>query len=631
MLNVFMSILAAIAVLPSDRLAMADRLFDKGRYSEAAVEYASLQTEPSIAVDELLFRLAECDRLTGKNELARNRYAELFAKHPDSKHVAQARFLYAMGATGDEHRKLLAELDSDRVDKSTRAAALYHLGVESTSIEMLERCIKLEPMGKYASYARMRMGLLLISSANAKEWRRGIELILDIAFSKSPLAEEALHCAAIYSYRNKQYWEASSLFRRYRKTYPKGEHVTEAESMSAWCDFMQGKFADAAAACGDGKTDDLAYIRAACAYSSGDNERALELFQKYLEDYPNGNYRVDAKLPIVRIELEMAKKSGDGTKIVESAKRGFSLSKLAADELQLAWAFENAGRQDEAIAEYGMIVRNFPDTEEAAEALFRKAMVEMRREHWLAAELALSEALSSGKLVQRKASALYWRGVAAIRVDHEAEGIKFLQEAVSLGLGMDENREARLMIADFDLGHNRLTAATNAYSQLVREGACDRMNAARILAVGRLLGGEDAKICAKALIGGKSQEWQQAGYSLLGAAEEQVGSYTAAIDAYRKCIAVPVKTTEIAEASFRLGSLEYRAGEHDNADATLKQAVALNGDNPRLRAEAYLLLAKNAVAKGDGETAKAYATVVTSLFDDAAIIAEARKILAKGQ
>ena len=45
------------------------------------------------------------------------------------------------------------------------------------------------------------------------------------------------------------------------------------------------------------------------------------------------------------------------------------------------------------------------------------------------------------------------------------------------------------------------------------------------------------------------------------------------------------------------------------------------------RGAAYLALAENAEAKGDAKSAVAYATVVTSLFDDAALVGAAKKIL----
>ena len=621
-------LLSAIAVLPADRLAMADRLFNKGEYADAEKEYRSLSGAQGIAEDELMFRLAECDRVTGKSAEALKGYRTLSEKFPASKHATRARFLYAMGQKGLEKRKLLADLDSDRVDLETRTAALYYLGVESSDAEVLAKCVKLAPNGKYAPYANLKYGSLLNASADPTERRRGLEVILGIAFGKSPLASEALYLAAIHSYREKKYGEAGSLFRRYLRNFPTDENAAEAQSMSAWCDFMEGRYADAAATCGEGKTDDLAYIRAACAYSTGDNERALALFKKYLEDYPQGRYRADAELPIARIEFDAARQANDAAKTVESAKRGFGLSKLASDQLRLAWAYEKSGKPDAAVEEYALVVKNYPGTEEAAEALYHKAMIDARRENWSATELALAEALAGGKLGKRKAEALYWRGVAAMKLGHEAEGAAFLEQSVAAGIGLDESREARLMIADCDYRGGRVDLAKKAYAKLVKEGACERMSASRIHMVGKLLGGEEGEICAKVLTKGATPEWRQAGWALLGDCSEKRAAYTAAIDAYRKCLAEPVQTEEAAAVALKLGKLESRNGEFDVSDQTLKKAISLNEANAHARAEAYLTLAKNAGERDDWKSAIAYATVVTSLFDDKEICDEAKKIVA---
>ena len=621
-------VFAALAVLPSDRMAMADRLFNKGKYADAAAEYGALVGAEGVAADEITFRLAECNRATGKDAAARPLYREVFEKHPDSPRAAEARFLYAMGSPAEERRRRLAELDSDRVPAETRAAALYHLGTETSDTEALSRCVKVSPKGRYAPYANLRYGMLLHDSKDPAERRKGIEVLLGLAFGTSPLADEALYFASIQSYRDKKYGEAGSLFRRYRKLFPKGEHADETRTMSVWCDFMEGRFADAAAACGEGGTDDLDYLKAACAYSTGDNASALELFKKYLENYPSGVYRADTELAIARIEFDVASAADDASARVESAKRGFSLSKLAADELRLAWAYEQAKKYEDAAAEYAEVVKRFPGTPEAAEALYHKAMIDARGENWSAAELALAEALKSGKLGARTAEANYWRGVAAMRLGHEAEGAASLKAALEGGLAIDETREAKLMIADVDWRAGRVDAAKAAYRALVAEGACERMSAARILAVGKLLDGEEAETCATALTKGDTPEWRQAGWALKGACAERRGAYSAAIDAYRKCLAEPVKTESCAKASLALGKLEFRAGEFDAADRTLKGAVTLNAGDTAARAEAYLTLAKNAGGKGDWESAVAYATVVTSLFDDETFVAEAKKIIA---
>ena len=617
----------AITVLPSDRMAMADRLFNRGEYKEAEAEFRALSGAEGIAADELLFRLAECDRVQGRSDAALKGYAELFTKHPDSPHAARARFLNAMGHSGLERRKRLAELDSDRIDVETRTAALYHLGSEASDLELLAKCVKLAPKGTYAPYANLKYGMLLNASADPAQRRKGMEVLLGVAFGTGELADEALYLAAIQSYREKKYGEAGSLFLRYRKKFPKGEHFEETRSMSAWCDFLQGRYADAAATCGAGGADDLDYIKAACAYSTGESETALRLFRKYLEDYPQGAYRANAELPIARIEFDAAQKTNDVPRTIETAKRGFALSKLAADQLRLAWAYEKAGKSEEAVAEYAKIAQGHPGSEEAAEALYRKAMIDARGENWSAAELALAEAMASGKLGKRTAEATYWRGVAAMKLGHEVEGSGFLENAVAAGLGLDESREARLMVADFDYKSGRIDQAKAAYLKLVQEGACERMSAARILSVGRLLGGAEAETCAKALTKGDSAEWRQAGWALLGDCEAKREAYAAAIESYRKCLAEPVKTESAAAASLALGKLEFRAGEFDRAEATLKTAVSLNTASARARAEAYLALARNAGAKNDWKSAVAYATVVTSLFDDEAICAEAKKIV----
>ncbi len=617
----------AITVLPADRLAMADRLFNRGQYEEALKEYKALAGQEGIAADEILFRLAECDRVSGRTAEALKEYVELFTRYPESEHAPRARFLNAMGRTGLERRKLLSELDSDRVDLETRTAALYHLGSEASDTEALEKCVKLDPKGKYAPYANLKYGTLLNASEDPKARRKGVEVLLGLAFGGGELADEALYLAAIQSYREKKYGEAGSLFRRYRKNHPKGEHFDESRSMSAWCDFLEGRYADAAATCGQGEADDLAYIRAACAYSTGDNETALRLFRKYLDDYPKGAYRADAELPIARIEFDRAVETNDVAKTIESAKRGFGLSKLAADELRLAWAYEKAGKPVAAVAEYAQVARNFPGSDEAAEAMYRKAMIDARDDNWSAAELALAEAMSSGKLGKRTAEATYWRGVAAMKLGHEVEGAGFLENAVAAGIGLDESREARLMVADFDHRSGRLEQAKAAYAKLVKEGACERMSAARILAVGRIVDIEDAEICARALVKSEAPEWRQAGWGLLGDCEMKRAAYSAAIEAYRKCLAEPAKTESAAAAALALGKLEFRAGEFENADRTLKTAIELNAANARVRAEAYVTLAKNAGAKGDWKSAVAYATVVSSLFDDVEFGAEAKKII----
>ncbi len=630
-------VLAALTVLPADRMAMADRQFDRGQYADAKAEYLAVRGAEGIAEDELLYRLAECDRALGDKAAARGRYAELLAKFPLSRHADRARLQKALASEGTARTDELKLLDRDGVAKEIRVAALYHYGTEANDAAALSRCLALDPKGPYAVYAKFRHASLTIDSAEPAARRTAIAELMEIHYgSDVALGRDALYLAASRSYAEKRYGEASSLFKRYIKVYPDDARLASARSMAAWSAYMTGRYAEAITLCGAGETDDAAYLLAAAHYATGDIAKAKPLFQSYLERFPHGRYRTAVELPLARMEFNDAEKTDDAARTIEAARRSAALSKSAADRLRLAWALEKGGQTDEARAEYARVAVDFPKTEEAAESLFRGAMIELRAHKWSSAELLLAEALATGKGQKRRAESLYWRGVAASRLGHDAEADGFLDEALQLGLSLDEAREARLMRADFDFKAGRTKEAKAAYAQLVREGACERMSAAKMRSVGQFLltcpagadATDEAKMCARALAAaGDSPEWRQAGYSLLGQAEEAAGEYSAAIDSYRRAMDEKVRTEDSAAVVLSLGKLLSKADEHGEADRYLKEAVQLSARDNARRAEAYVWLAKNCEAMTDYRGAVAYATIVSSLFDDRAALAEAKKIL----
>ena len=622
-------LLAAITVAPSDRLAMADRLFNRGAYVDARAEYESLRGENVLPYDDLLYRLAECDRAVGRKAEARASYGELLEKFPASRHADRARLMCALAGTDDEKRSELRVLDSDRVAADIRSAALYHLGVLNNDAAAFERCVSVSPKGRYAPYAKLRRASLLAGSQDSAERRQAVRLLLEIAFSNNgEFSEEALYLAATTSYGEKRYGEAATLFRRYMKYYPKGKHIRDAVSVCAWCDYLTGKYADAISLCGSGTTEDTAFLLAASTHATGDAAKAKPLFEAYIEKYPQGRYVKDSELPLSRLGFAEAEKSGDSQKALEFAKRAAAISNSPSDRLRVAWAYEKCESPEDAEREYLAVAADFPGTPEAAEAMFRKALADLREERWSAAELSLAEALG-GKLDQRRhAEALYWRGIAAIRMGHEEEGVEHLRSAIEKGLALDQSREARLLIADCDYNSGRRDEAKRAYSRLVKEGAAARMSAAKTLAVGKLLfPGEEAEICAKALIKIDAPEWRQAGYALQGAVEENSKAFSAAIESYRRCMAENCKTEDLPKVAARLGALEAANGDWDNAEATLARAVELNADDVMARAESYLHLAEVSAAKGKIKSARAYATVLTTLFEGTPFAKSAEDIL----
>lgn len=633
-------LIAAVAVLPSDRMAMADRLFDRGEYASAQKEYVALKGASGIAADEILFRLAECSRLAGDGAKARSAYGELVDKYPLSRHADRSRLMMALETRGAERVSQLKLLDSDKVRPAVRASALYHIGIETDDKDALVRCIKLDPKGPYSLYAKFHHASLIADDPDPAVRRSAIGELLEIHHAgDKKLAREALYFAAVRSYSDKRYGEASMLFRRYMKAHEGDSRAEAARYYAAWSDYLAGKYSDAAALCGDGKTDDAAYLLASCAYATGDHAAARKRMVEYLEKFPTGKYRSSIELPLARMDYDEAEKTGDMPRMVESARRAFALSKTSHDKLRLGWAYEKSLRMNEARAEYDALAKTFPGTSDALEALYRKAIIDICEGKWSPAELALAEMLSTGKVTSRKADALYWRGIAAVRMGHEEKGVGYLKEALSAGLSLDASREARLILADEDFKAGRVKEARDSYVRLIGEGAVDRMGAAKLSAVGRFLleldegdkALEEVKKCAKAILAVSkgSPEWNQEAYALLGAAEEEGGEFSSAIGSYRQALAEKVTTDRRRTVALNLGVLLSKAGETAEADAVLKEAVKLNSGDSAARARAYLYLAKTCEVAQDVRGACDYATVVTTLFNEPEIVAEAKKILDK--
>lgn len=620
--------LAAMAITPADRLAMADRRFNQRDYATAFKEYQALYRSGEQVNDGLLFRLAECRRAQDNQTDARRYYQVLLKKYPNSKHASQARLMSALAVAGETRRTELLLLDSDSSPADIRAAALYYLALDDNDPEKLQRAIKLDPNGKYAPHAKLRRASILASSGNAKEKRDAVELLTGIAFGHDEdsrkFAEDALYLAAATSYSDKKYRDAGNLLHRYLRSYPGGKYEKDVVKICAWCDYMQGKYTDTLALCVQEESDDTAYLTGASHYALGENELALKDFRGYLQKYPAGRYRNEAELPLARLEFGEAEKAGDMAKMVDAAQRGAKLGGIASDCLRLAWAYERAGRVDDAMREYIAVADRFPGTKEASEAMYLKAMIDLRERRWNAADLALKEALGNKLEPRRIPEAKYWRGIASVQLEHVEEGVALLKEAIEGGISLDMTREAKLIIADHDYNSGRIEEAKARYRELVASGAAERMNAKKALMVGKLI---DSKECAKALADSESPEWRQAGWALLGHIEEAEKNYQAAIDAYRRADAELVETDELPAAVLRLGVLEVGNGEFDCAEKTLVKAVDLNKEDVLARAEAYLGLAKVAAGKGDKETAVGYATVVATLFDRTPFAAEAQRML----
>jgi tetratricopeptide (TPR) repeat protein len=582
---------AALALAPADRLQMADKMFAKGLYSDAAREYGALRGEKTIAESDIMFRVAECARMLGKEKEAIPVYEALLRRD---------------------------------IPQAMRGVALYRVACERNDAAMFLDCEKTDPKGRYATLARLKRALILSKGDKPEQRREATSIFLDLSLSpEKSVAEEATFAAASLAYGDKRWKEASILFGRLAKDHPDSERNAAARVPRAWSSFLSGRYTDCLIACGDSKEDDLAYLRGASLMALDRRDEGLAELAKYVELHPEGRYRAVADLPVQRARFDAAVKSGDMAAAVQAAKLAAAASSTPADALRLAWAHERAGAAAEAHAEYSRIAERWPNDPAAGEALFANALSELRAGNWSAGDLALEETLKRFPKLPRRNEALYWRGIAAVRLGHDAEGVARLKEALALGLSLDQSREANLLVADSDARAGRTAEAAKRYSELLGKGASDRMSAVHLAAVVKLLaeqGEWQAALTGARALTARSGDpaFVQVAASREGQALENLAMYDEAIAAYRRALAAKADTKEGAAASVALGCLEYRKGELDAAERTLADAIQRNAgpEGLKARAKAYRTLADVCRAKGEALKAKGYETVLKELFDD---------------
>lgn len=582
---------ASLALAPSDRLQMADKMFAKGLYADAAVEYAALKGEKTVSADDIAFRIAECDRVMGRQKEALAAYDSLILRD---------------------------------IPAPMRAVALYRLACERNDPSLFLKCEQADPKGRYASFARLKRALVLAKSEKVAERREATGIFLDLSMSsEKSVAEEALYAAAALAYGDKRWNEAAILFGRLVKDRPDGARAKASVVPYAWSSFLAGRYTECMSACGESKEDDLFYLRASSMIALNRREQGLAELERYLESNPQGRYRAAAELPVQRARFDAAVKKGDMTEAVQAARLAATASGAASDALRLAWAHEKTGALDEARAEYRRIAAKWPNDPAAGDALFANALADLRAGNWNAGELALDEALKRFPNLSRKNEALYWQGVAAMRLGHDAEGVSRLEEALKLGLTLDQTREANLLMADFEARSGRAADAAKRYSGLIVSGAADRMAAAHLASVVKLLVDHsewEAALGGAQALAKRSQDpaFVQIAAAREGQALEGLARSDEAIVAYRRAMSVKADTEEGSAAALSLGLLEFRKGEFDAAEKTLADAIARNAGagGMKARAKAYRALADVCRAKGDSLKAKGYETVLKELFGE---------------
>lgn len=629
----------ASSALPADRFALAKEFSRRGLHAEALREFESLVGAEGVPGDEFAYHLGEACRAMGRMDAALRQSRKIVEEYPKSRYADYARLSLALAAKGEERFRLFEQLDRKDVPTAVRNAARYHLAFH------------------------------LAASNDPARRRRAQAIYLDLAGSADArVVEESLFQAGMLSYRDGRYNEAAALFKRLFTVAAGGKRAVEARPFAAWANHLVGHHAETLSiveAMGTEGGEDAAYLKAVSLAALERREEALKAYDAALKAHPAGrhldslwfgrlsqlaaagdNQGVLAALAkrgdppaatadrALAFGYEAAARLGDFKRALEYARRAAQLkSPLATRARFMTGAYEaRLGNSAEAVRIWSAMLAAEPDTPFAADALRARATEEIRQREYRAANRTYADLARRFPNRARDAQTLYWRGVAARGADDLPEAERLFDAALAAKPSPEFEREIQLERAYLLQKRGDAAGAVRAMSALLGTKAVERIPDAELAWLAETALAEhlaDAARTAAETLEKRTKDaaWRQIAAELVGEALDAKGMSDASAAAYRRALAVEVRTDRGAKAALRLGRFMMTAGRNEEAAKILADAVARaqSAELSRVRLEAYSALAANEDVRGFEKSALGYYMLVITLFDDRELVPPAMK------
>jgi TolA-binding protein len=374
----------------AERVQFADGLYARGMYEPAAREYESLlagsDTPPT--PDVLCYRLGECYRETGNRSEAEKAFRRVFIEYPQSPFRAKAGFrrarLFMEIAQYESAIALFSDVLQIRPPDDIAAACFYFTGlaqIEQGDSEAARAAfrtvVERYASSDYHSYATLELAHSL------RDVERGVDeavRLYEAVVKEAPLprvAAEAWFQLGALHFKREAYRESAAAYKQLLTEYPADERSSEAMLQAAWASHNAGLYADALSLAEKMLAretavarDEWLYLKANCERSLLRAVDAVRTYERLLKDVPDSPFRDAACYELALTHY----RSGDFN---DAVKVGVKLTAEPAFQKDIYWllaeSYTALKRTDEAIQYYGLITREFPGSDVAADATFRLA------------------------------------------------------------------------------------------------------------------------------------------------------------------------------------------------------------------------------------------------------------------
>lgn len=480
---------AVPGMTPQERVQFADGLYVRGLYDLALDEYlhVSRQTDDYDRSDMVLYRIGECHRRLDNPLAAERFYQRVMREYPQSDYAQRAEFRRAETMVMlERHSDAIALLDaflSRNPPDQLAAPALYYRGYSARRAQRPDDAeaayrtvLDKYPDSMFASYAALELAELYASQPN----RAGEALALYERAAAHPatpeVAAEALFQKAEWYFLSADYKESATYYARLLTEYSDTARAREARLQAAWAYHNAGRHADGLALAETVLADpedaarrpDWLYLYANGLRQLLRPDDARNAYAQLLEQFPDHPLTRVARferalIAFRRDQFEEAIAEAEGVEPDDATRQDWYW--------MLAESYAGAGRDDEAVRFYRLVLDSEPDGERAPAALYRLGRLLQNRREYVQAARTFRELADtfpdSDPAPQSLFSAAFcmamagwhndavndWEALTKRYPDHELVAEARYQRALTL-IQLEQTRKARAAFIEFLNDHD---------------------------------------------------------------------------------------------------------------------------------------------------------------------------------
>ena len=401
---------SARAMPADDRVQLADGLFSRGMYDLAQREYSSLSTNqpPVKALDSVLFRLAESERLLQRRAEAIAAYKRVFTEFPDSTFAGRAAYrhaeLHVVGGQYLEAVNYLRAVVAKNPSREIAAPALYHLGysqakinLQSDPMDAYRREVTEHPQTMYFGYACLALAELLKDDPHNDEEVTDLLKKASRQTDTPRVAAEGWFQLGELAFGRSDFVKSADAYEQLLVRYPEDERSEQARLQAAWSFLHTKRYADALKiaekatlrASGDLQPE-WHYLQANCNRQMKNLKEARGDYEHVLKEHADSSVASSAAYELALMEFD----AGAYSNVVRLVSTLQPTNALALDvDWLLAESFSKLGRTEDAFDAYTRVEKGFPESDRAPLAAYQRCRILLdldRKEEAVAACLSLA-------------------------------------------------------------------------------------------------------------------------------------------------------------------------------------------------------------------------------------------------